>query len=135
MPGKGHDMTKRPLTVTINLFVILLNALIWLGLGIIIAINAHPGLPDMPEMKGILAILSIAIAIILMVLTIFLFRQIRIAFFLSLVFFGISAFLTIFDDVGLADLVFVVICLIPVVLLIKDRAWYLQSKPQDQIAS
>jgi hypothetical protein len=123
-------MTLRPLTVKINLVVILVNALIWLALGIIIAIDTHPGLPDMPEMKGILAILSILIAGILLVLTFFLFKQITIAFYLTLAFFGISAFLTIFDDVGLADLGFVVICLIPVVLLIKDRAWYLQTKAQ-----
>lgn len=123
-------MTPRPLTVKINLVVILVNALIWLALGIIIAIDTHPGLPDMPEMKGILAILSILIAGILLVLTFFLFKQITIAFYLTLAFFGISAFLTIFDDVGLADLGFVVICLIPVVLLIKDRAWYLQTKAQ-----
>jgi predicted membrane channel-forming protein YqfA (hemolysin III family) len=98
----------------------------------IIAFNAHPGIPDMPEMKGILAILSIAIAGTLLLLTFFLFKQIRIAFYLTLIFFAIAAFLTIFDDVGLADVVFVVICLIPVVLLIKDRAWYLQVNPQSK---
>jgi hypothetical protein len=125
-------MSPRPLTVKINLVIILVNALIWLVLGIIIAIDAHPGLPDMPQMKGILAILSIAIAGILLLLTFFLFKQIRIAFYLTLIFFGISAFLTIFDDVGLADVVFLVICLIPVVLLIKDRVWYLQTKAQSE---
>lgn len=125
-------MTKRPLTVTINLVVILLNALIWLVLGIIIAVNAHPGLPDMPEMKGILAVLSIAIAGILMLLTLFLFKQINIAFYLTLIFFGIAALLTIFDDVGLADVVFVIICLIPIFLLIKDRKWYLQANARTE---
>ena len=37
-------MSNRPLTVTITLVFILLNVLIWLVLGIVIAINAHPEL-------------------------------------------------------------------------------------------
>jgi membrane-associated HD superfamily phosphohydrolase len=125
-------MTKQPLTVTINLIVILLNALIWLVLGIIIAVNANPGLPDMPEMKGILAVLSIAIAGILMLLTFLLFKHNNIAFYLTLIFFGIAALLTIFDDVGLADVVFVIICLIPIFLLLKDRNWYLQANARTE---
>ena len=125
-------MTKRPLTVTINLVVILLNALIWLVLGIIIALDAQPGLPDLPEMKGILAFLSIIIAAILLVLTFFLFKHGRTAFYLILLFFISTAFLNIFDDVGLSDVIFIVISLIPVIMLIKDRVWYLQAMPQKE---
>jgi chromate transport protein ChrA len=122
-------MTKRPLTVTINLVIILISAFIWLALGIIIAANALPGLPDLPQMKGILAVLSIAVAGILLGLTFFLFKRNRTAYFLTLAFFGVTSILTIFDDVGLADIVFLLINLVPIMLLIKDRAWYLQSKP------
>jgi len=121
-------MTKRPLTATINLIIILINAFIWLVLGIIIAANKLPGLPDLPQMKGILAILSIAIAGILLALTFFLFKRSRTSYFLTLAFFGITSILTIFDDVGLADIVFLLISLIPILLLIKDRSWYLQTK-------
>jgi chromate transport protein ChrA len=123
-------MTKRPLTVTINLVIILLNALIWLALGIIIAANAHPGLPDLPAMKGIMAFLSIAMAGILLGLTIFLFKRSRTAYYLTLAFFIFTSLLTIFDNVGLADFIFLIISLIPVILLIKDRVWYLQPKYQ-----
>jgi lysylphosphatidylglycerol synthetase-like protein (DUF2156 family) len=121
-------MTSRPLTVTITLVIILINAFFWLALGIIIAVDALPGLPDLPQMKWILAILSIAIAVILLGLTFFLFKRSRTSYFLTLVFFGITSILTIFDDVGLADIVFLLISLIPILLLIKDRSWYLQTK-------
>ncbi|OGN91426.1 MAG: hypothetical protein A2Y88_05555 [Chloroflexi bacterium RBG_13_48_10] len=122
-------MTKRPLTVTINLVIILINAFIWLALGIIIAANALPGLPDLPQMKGILAVLSIAVAGVLLGLTFFLIKGNRTAYFLTLAFFGVTSILTIFDDVGLPDVIFLIISLIPILLLIKDRAWYLQTKP------
>jgi chromate transport protein ChrA len=123
-------MTKRPLTFTITLVVIILNALIWLLLGIIIAVDALPGIPDLAQMKGILASISISIAVILLGLTFFLFKRSRTAFYLTLLFFGITSLLTIFDDVGLPDVVFLIISLIPIFLLLKDRAWYLQINPE-----
>jgi chromate transport protein ChrA len=123
-------MAKRPLTFTITLVVIILNALIWLLLGIIIAVDALPGIPDLAQMKGILASISISIAVILLGLTFFLFKRSRTAFYLTLLFFGITCLLTIFDDVGLPDVVFLIISLIPIFLLLKDRAWYLQINPE-----
>ncbi len=124
-------MSNRPITVTINLIIILINALIWLILGIIIAANVLPGLPDLPQMKYILAVLSIVIAGILLGLTFFLCKSSRTAFYLTLAFFGITSILGIFDDVGLSDIAFLIISLIPIILLVKDRVWYLQTKPQN----
>jgi LPXTG-motif cell wall-anchored protein len=120
-------MTKRPLTVTVTLVFILLNAFLWLALGFIIALNALPGLAELPDTNGILAILSIAVGGILLALTFFLYKQSRNAFFLTVAFFVFTSILVIFDDVGLADVIFIVISLIPVILLIKDRAWYLRQ--------
>lgn len=121
-------MTHRPVTVTINLAIILLNALIWIILAIVIAANALPGLGDLPTTKWVLGLLSITIAITLLVLTYFIYKHRLKAYILTLAFFGITSLLTIFDDVGLPDAIFLVISLIPIILLIKDRAWYLQSK-------
>jgi hypothetical protein len=69
--------------------------------------------------------LSIALAAILLGLFIFLFRGNRAAYFLTLAFFAFTAILTIFDDVGPSDLVVLAINIIPLLLLIKDRAFYL----------
>ncbi|OGO11849.1 MAG: hypothetical protein A2030_02070 [Chloroflexi bacterium RBG_19FT_COMBO_50_10] len=125
-------MTPRPLSVTVSLGFILLNALIWLVLGIIIAANALPGLPDLPSMKGILAFLSITIAGFLVGLFAFIRRRSRRAYFLTLIFFIGVCILSVFDDFGLSDLVVLVINIIPIVLLIKDRAWYLQVKSRTE---
>ena len=125
-------MTERPISVNINFTFILLNFFIWLVLGIIIAVNAHPALPDVPIMKGILAALSLAMAGILLVLFILIYRHNRTAFYLTLAFFGVTALLTVFDEVGVSDLVVLVINIIPIILLIKDRSWYLEQKPQTE---
>jgi len=121
-------MILRPVTVTINLVIILLNALIWLILAIIIAANALPGIGDLPATKWVLELLSITIAIILLVLTYFCYKHSLKAYYLTLAFFVFTSILVIFDDIGLSDIIFLIISLIPVGLLIKDRAWYLQSK-------
>jgi lysylphosphatidylglycerol synthetase-like protein (DUF2156 family) len=126
-------MTHRPFSVTIVFVFVVLNALVWLAFAILIVSNAHPALPVQPVVKGSMAFLSFAAAAILVGLFIFLAKRSRIAYFLALSLFAVTSLLTIFDDFGLADLVVVVINIFPLVLLIKDRAWYLQSMPQTPV--
>ena len=119
---------KRPISVVINFIFILINDFIWLILGIIIAADIHPALPGLPAMKSIMAGLSISIACIILILVFLLYKRKRAAFYLILAFFAGLAVLTVFDDVGVSDLVVLVINIIPIILLIKDRAWYLGEK-------
>jgi hypothetical protein len=125
-------MRKQPLTVTINLIIILINALIWLALGIIIAFNLHPGLPDLPGIKLGLTIISFVIFGMLLGLTFLLRKHNRTGYYLSLAFFIGTSIVTFFDDVGISDVVFLIISLIPVIFLIVDRKWYLQSMPKTE---
>jgi len=127
---RGSNVTNRPLTVTVSMIFILVNTMIWITLGIVITVNAHPGLPDLPPMKGIMAFFSLAIAGFLLALLIFILKRNRIAYYLTLTAFIVTALLAIFDDVGLSDVVVLILNIIPSVLLIKDRSWYLQAKPQ-----
>ena len=108
---------------------ILLNALVWLALGMIIALHAHPALPDNPIVQGGMAFLSFCAAGLLLGLFIFLLRRVRIAWFAALGILAVTSILAIFDDFGWSDLVVLVVNLVPMILLIKDRAWYLQGKP------
>jgi hypothetical protein len=118
-------MTKRPISVIVTSVFILINMLIWLALGVIIAAQLHPALSVPPAARGIMAFLSIALAAILLALFIFLNKGNRAAYFLTLAFFAFTAILTFFDDVGLSDLVVLAINILPLVLLIKDRSFYL----------
>ena len=122
-------MTARPLSVSVNLFFILLNALVWLAFGLIVALHIHPALPDNPILLGGMAFLSFCAAGLLLGLFIFLRKQVRLAWFVALAFLVLASILTIFDDFGWADLVVLGINLVPIILLIKDRVWYLQRKP------
>jgi hypothetical protein len=121
-------MNHRPLSVTVTYGFIILNIFIWFALGIIIAFNLHPSLPDQPLVTGIMSVLSFAAAGTLTATFIFLNKHSRVAYFLMLAFLGIASILTIFDDFGLVDLAALSLSLIPLILLIKDRPWYLQQQ-------
>ena len=119
-------MSKRPPTVTACLILMLLSALIWLALGVIIAAGVHPALPEAPAVKAGMASGSIAAAGTLVGLVILLARRFGHAYYLSLAALSISSLAILFDDVGWIDLLALIINLVPLILLIKDRAWYLQ---------
>ena len=110
----------------------MLNILFWLVLGVIIAINRHPSLPVPSQMKAILAGMSIGMAVILSILFFFILRRSHRAYYLSLVFFAMTAFLTIIDEVGYSDIIILILNVLPIILLVTDRKWYLQDRPSVQ---
>jgi lysylphosphatidylglycerol synthetase-like protein (DUF2156 family) len=120
-------MNDRPSSVTVTYGFILLNIIIWFVLGIIIAFSLHPAMPDQPLFKGIMTTLSLVAAGVLLVTLIFLQKHNRVAYFLMLISLGVATLLTFFDDFGLVDLAALSLSLIPLILLIKDRQWYLVS--------
>lgn len=123
-------MTSRPRSVPATLVFMLLNALVWLGFGVIIATDLHPALPDQPLIKWVMAILSLLIAGILLALFILLRKRSQIAYLLTIGLFLIISLLTVFDEFGWADLIVLALNIIPVILLIKDQIWYLQMEPR-----
>jgi hypothetical protein len=123
-------MDHRPLSVHVSYGFIILNIIIWFALGIIIASNLHPALPDQPLVTVIMSVLSFAAAGSLLVTFIFLRKHSRVAYFLMLAFLGIASILIIFDDVGWVDLAALALSLIPLILVIKDRGWHLQRQAQ-----
>ncbi len=123
-------MPGRPRSVTLCLSFILLNALVWLVFGAIIAVSAHPSLPVPPLVKGGMVLLSFSLAAILVGLFFLLVKHSRIAYFLALALLALTAALSLFDQFGLSDLVILAVNLVPVGLLIKDRSWYLRANPR-----
>ena len=51
-------MNHRPLSVTLTYGFIILNIIIWFALGVIIAFDLHPAMPNQSFFKGIMATLS-----------------------------------------------------------------------------
>ncbi len=116
-----------PKSFSVVLIFILLNALIWFGFSIIAAASLHPGLPDNPLYKWGMAILALIAAAILFGLWFFLKRKNKFAYYLTIVSLIGIIILTFFDDLGLSDLIVLVIEIIPLILLIKVRKWYFAS--------
>lgn len=121
-------MTLRPLSITITLALILLNGLVWLVFGTIVAAGLHPTLPDSRLMQWTMAILAFVTAGVLIALSIFLHRKSSVAYALTLALLILIAMFTALDEVGWADLIVLGIDVVPIVLLIRDRAWYLRPR-------
>jgi len=114
-------------SVLITRGFILLNAIIWLVFSIIVATGMHPALPDSEFYKWFLAISAFLSAAFLLLLYFLLKTRTKIAFFLTIAFLILIALLTIMDDLGWIDFLVLVVTLIPVVILIKERKWFLQK--------
>lgn len=71
--------------------------------------------------------LAIGAGVIFILLTTFLRKRPKPAFYCTLVFLIITALLTIFDDFGLIDLLYLVAVLVPLTLLLIDKKRYLQN--------
>ena len=120
-------MNKRPFSVRVVFVLIALDALLWLALGLIIAVDAHPALPVQANIKAMMAILLLVAAVVLLGLSVFLAKRSRVAYYLTLAFFLFASLLIILDEVGWIDLVVLAIQIIPIILLLKERNWYLHQ--------
>jgi hypothetical protein len=121
------EMQKPPPSVWIAHGLILLGALIWLLWAILLGLNAHAAFPDDPLIRGAMAVMSVVAGIVVLILLALLRQRRRFAYFGLLVALAAAALALFFDDVGLVDLLFLAITIIPIGLLIKDRAWYLRT--------
>lgn len=125
-------MNKRPLSVFVTLILVVLNAFVWVVFGLIIAFNTHPSLPDIPIILWGMAIISFVIAATMVWLVYMLNNRYRIGYYCALALFITITFLTFLDQVGWSDLVILAINIAPIVLLIKERSWYLQNESAKQ---
>jgi hypothetical protein len=122
-------MKNRPILLILTTIFVILNALIWLALGII-GIYTRSAFSVPQQTNTVLAILSFAMAGVLLGFFVLMRRGNRNAYFLTVAFFVLVSLITIFDGVGLADILVLMLNLIPILLLILDRKRYFPSPPQ-----
>jgi hypothetical protein len=120
-------MTKTPISISVTLILLLLNAFIWLAFAIIVAAGLHPAIPDVRLVKWGMAILSLLTSGTLIGLSVFLRGRRRLAYYLALGLLVTISLLTLTDDFGLPDLIVLILTVAPLVLLIKDRTWYIEQ--------
>ena len=121
-------MDKPPTSVSAARLLVLLNAIVWLAFSTIIAIGAHPAMPDSALLRWVMAILGLLTSAALLVLYAFLGRRSRLAFFAALVALGCLAVLTLADQVGCVDVAVLALTLAPMACLIGGRGWFMQGR-------
>jgi hypothetical protein len=111
----------------ITRFFILLDALVWLAFAIITALGAHPALPSSEAYLWAIAGGALLTSISLAALVLLLGRAGRLVYYLTVGLLTALSILTFTDDFGVADMAVLVLHLVPLVLLIKERRWFLQN--------
>src|SRR3990172_4807174 len=118
-------MTRAPSTVRYTRFLILINALFWLAFGVTTAVGAHPSYKEASTLRWAMAIMALLAAGTLGALAELFHRRSRLAYWPAVALLAAFTLTALLDDLGLADVVFVVLTLLPLALLLKDRTWYL----------
>ncbi len=112
-------------SVSVASFFLLLDATIWLVFAVLVATGIHPALPESRALQWVMVVLALLATGVLIGLWFFLRRRSRPAYYLTVASLFVLLMLTIADDVGLSDLLVLVAIVVPLVLLLKDRRWYL----------
>jgi hypothetical protein len=120
-------MNNRPASVNTTFLLIALNAILWLAFSILVSAGLHPAIPAAPLVKWGMAILALLCSAALLGLLVLLAYRRRSAYFLMVSLLVLVSVATIADDFGLADLAVLIVTVVPLVLLVKDRIWYLQT--------
>lgn len=121
-------MQNMPNSVAVTIAFIALNAVFWLAYAIIIAFGSS-ALTTIPAiMKWGFIVLAVGCSLLLAGIALFLGRRKRPAFYFGLLMLTLVAVLSIADQFGWLDLFSLLISLIPLVLLLKDRDWYLRRR-------
>ena len=120
-------MNRPPSSVFPTLILIILNAAFWIGYVLIMAFGGIRSIAGSNGVKWVMTVLALGSSVALAGTATFLLRRNRFAFYFGLVLLATLSILSITDQFGLLDLFSLFLSLIPLGLMVKDRAWYLQS--------
>jgi hypothetical protein len=127
-PRDPSSELGRPTTVRVGLSLVLMNALIWLLFGMIMAAGPHPAMPSTPAVHWGMAGPGWGCAASLVVLALWLAGRKRIGYWGTRAALLVLALATVTDELGPVDLVARAIILPPLISLVKDQAWYLRCR-------
>ena len=121
-------MRTYPVTVKVTIAFLRIVAIIWVSFGIAVIGNLHRAFPEEPVFRWVIGIAAIIAGLVIGGLTFFLWKRKYFAWWLLVA--GLFAFslATFLDQVGWVDLIVLLITVITIILLIKDRHWYLEIR-------
>ena len=121
-------MRQTPKHLRITQYLILLNGAIWAGFAIFTLLTRNDSHTGISTATWIMSTLALASALALAVVILLLRQHRRSGYYLGLILLTLIAILSITDQVGLLDVLSLLISLAPLILLIRDRKWYLQKE-------
>ena len=121
-------MERHPLGVRAAVVLLAANSILWLAFSIFTATGAHPSFRAGSAYRWPAALLALAVAAALGVLALRLRAPSRLGYWLTVVALTAIVFSLLFDEFGLADLAVALMTTLPLVLLVKHRAWYLRGR-------
>ena len=124
---------NEPPSIRLIRLMIYLNALLWLLFVLITGVGAHPSYPIGSTYHLPMALAAFMGTAVLIALAWLLRKPSPLAFWASVAFLAVTILMALFDEVGPADLAFILATLLPLVFLIRNRTWYLQpSAPAEK---
>ena len=124
---EAPDSSATPKLVTATRILFLLSAILWIVLGAITLFRMASGSPEQSAVAGILAALMAAYGLVLCFIAWSLGRRKKIFYYFAIAVSVLTILLTFTDQVGLADIIGLVMAAVPLVLLIAARRWYLSA--------
>jgi lysylphosphatidylglycerol synthetase-like protein (DUF2156 family) len=125
---KTSTVSKTPLTVKITLALILITAAFWFLFSLTVVLGGHVSYNRLGVYRWLIAALTFLVSLFLLALWHFLRRQFKFAWIVAVLTLAAMLQAGFLDELGWMDYFFIVFALVPLVLLIKDRQWYLARK-------
>ncbi len=115
------------MTVKITLVFLILHALVWCGFAVICFSGMFPELPGSRMWIRLMGGISAAVGLVFFLLVIFLQKHPKSGFYAAVVMLTAAVLVNVLDDIGLMDLAYLALALIPLILLLMDAKWYIQK--------
>ena len=121
-------MNRLPTSVSTTLVLTILNAVFWLVFALIAALGGIRSIAGLGVVKWVMVILALGVSGLLGGISVFLMRRNRLAFYAGVTLLAIIAVLSSMDQFGWPDLFTLLISLVALGLMLKDRSWYCKSR-------
>ena len=109
----------------ITLALVLITAAFWFLFSLTVVLGGHVSYNQLGVYRWLMAGLTFLVSLFLLVLRHFLRRQFKPAWIVGVLTLTAMLLAGFMDELGWMDYIFIVLTLVPLALLIKDRQWYL----------
>jgi len=123
----SSGMPRQPWTVRITFVSFLVIAALWLLFSLFVVLGGNVSYFHIGAFRWIMAGLTFLASILLAALGYLLRRRFKPAWYFSVLLLAAMILAGFMDELGLIDYAFIVLYLIPLALLIKDRKWFLKK--------